>query len=96
MKRFEIVLLQSAQADYHVGYEALGAGFDRAVEAGLKQLATFPESAPRFRDKYRRLVLVKLRYGIFYSIVGERVIIGAIMHLSQDPQRILDRLKMLG
>jgi plasmid stabilization system protein ParE len=92
MKRCEVVLPQGAQADYLEGFAALGQTFDRHVEAGLEQLATFPESAPRFRNTYRRLVLVKLRYGVFYRIIGNRVIVSAIMHLAQDPKNILERL----
>jgi plasmid stabilization system protein ParE len=96
MKRYEIVMLQGAQTDFMEGFAALGEKFDLGVEEGLEQLATFPESAPRFRQKYRRLVLVKLRYGVFYRIIGTRVIVSAIMHLAQDPRRILQRLGEIG
>ncbi len=93
MNRFEVVLLQAAQADYLEAYERGGERFDQQVETGLELLAAFPEIAPKFRTKYRRLVLAKIGYGVFYQFTGRRVIISAILHLSQEPKRINDRLK---
>ena len=91
----EIVLLQGAQSDYLEAYCQYGDRFHDEIERAFSQLATFPESAPIFFGKYRRLVIRHTPFGAFYTVSGERVMIGAILDLRQDPAAILRRMKQV-
>ncbi len=91
----EIVLLQGAQSDYLEAFCQYGDRFHDEIERAFSQLATFPESAPIFLGNYRRLVIRHTPFGAFYTVTGERVMIGAILDLRQDPAAILRRMQTL-
>jgi len=96
----EVVLLLRAEADslriyskYEDTREGRGDLFLAAVESGLVQLNSFPESGPVLVKPYRRLLLRRFPYGLIYVNMGKRVIVYAIASLRQDPstlQAILD------
>jgi hypothetical protein len=62
------------------------------LDAALTLLRTFPEAAPVFRGRYRRLLVPRFPYGIFYSIESGRIILYSVLYLPNDPQTILRRL----
>lgn len=66
--------------------------FSFRLDRRLAQLAKFPEMGPVFSKQYRRLVLGKFPYAVFYSISGERIFIHAIFHLQLHPLLIQNRL----
>lgn len=95
----QIELLRGAEADLLENYvrfeelnEGLGERFYRTIDYVLERIRQFPEIAPVYQGPYRRLVVRPFGYGIFYSIEGERVMIGAILDLRQDPHSIRRRL----
>jgi hypothetical protein len=45
-----------------------------------------------FRERYRRLLIPKYPFGIFYVVETGRFVIHAIMDLRQDPKSIERRL----
>lgn len=89
----EIVLLQGAQVDTLHYFARFGDRFYDRLNHSLGLLAKNPEMGPIFRDSFRRLLIPKTPLGIFYSIEGTRIMIGAITDLTQDPKRILALLK---
>ena len=91
----EIVLLLGAQSDYLEAYCRYGERFHDAVERAFSQLATFPESAPVQLGRYRRIVIQHTPFGAFYTISGQRVMVGAILDLRQDPAAILRRIRKI-
>ncbi len=72
-----------------------GERFHAAVERAFSQLVTFPESAPVLFGRYRRIVIQHTPFGAFYTISGERVMVGAILDLRQDPAAILRRMRKI-
>ncbi len=93
--KFEILLLQGAQSDFQGAYERFGDRFYRIADKSLDQIARFPESAPIFHGRYRRLLLRGTPLGLFYTITGKRIMVGALLDLTQEPatiRRHLDRL----
>jgi hypothetical protein len=70
----------------------LGDRFYRMLDLALARLRQFPESAPGYQGAYRRLILRPFHLGVFYSIEGDRVMVGAILDLRQDPRSIRQRL----
>ena len=95
----ELVLLLSAEVDLQNGFEryegyqlGLGEIFLEFVEAGLGQLKAFPKSAPVYTKSYRRLLIDWFPYGIFYSVYPSGIIVNGVMDLTQDPEKIFNRL----
>lgn len=74
-------------------YSREGEDFYERVDDALSRLLQFPESGPIYSIPFRRLLLPKTPYGIFYAIEGHRILIHAILDLRGDPQRVLQRLK---
>lgn len=96
MKRYEIVLLQGAQADLLEIYTSRGESVYTRVDKALDILKTFPEVAPlAFGTHIRRLVVMKTTLGIYFSLTGSRVLIGAILDLRQSPNSVQRRLKSI-
>lgn len=92
----EIVILQSAEADWYSIYVRLGDKFDQAFLRAVQFLSDNHEMGPRVQaTDYRRLLIPETPYGIFYSITGTRVLIAAILDLRQDPEQIKRRLRDL-
>jgi len=76
----ELVLLHLAEVDLQNGFDryegyrdGLGEIFLEFVEIGLNQIKSFPKSAPVYTKSYRRLLIGRFPYGIFYSIYPTRI-----------------------
>ena len=66
------------------------------VDKALGILRAFPEAGPvNFAGRIRRLVVMKTHLGIFYSIAGRRVLVGAVLDLRQSPRTIEEPLRKL-
>ena len=75
--------------------EGAGADFTRKLDASLQNLRGFPEMAPVFDPPMRRLVVGNSGYGLFYTVEGRGIIIHALIHLRQDPETILAKIRDL-
>jgi hypothetical protein len=96
LKRYAIVLLQGAQSDLLSIYAARGERMYLQVDKSLGILRTFPEAGPiNFGGHIRRLVVPRTPLGVFYSITGKRVLVGAVLDLRQSPDAIERRLRAL-
>ena len=96
MKPHEIVLLSGAQSDLLAIYSGRGERVYHEVDKALGILRLFPEIAPvHFESSIRRLVVTKTTLGIFYSVTGQRVFVGAILDLRQSPRSIKKLLSEL-
>ena len=94
-----VELLHGAEADLLEAYvrleeqrAGLGDRFYHTLDLALESPRQHPEMAPVYRGAYRRLVLRPFGFGVFYTITGERLTIGAILDLRQDPESITRRL----
>ncbi len=96
MKPFDVVLLQIAEADYFDGIVRYGERFEHSVDEALDLLSKFPELGPVFLRNHRRLIIRRINFAIYYTLVGQRLMVGGILHLRQNPKRIRERLKKLG
>jgi toxin ParE1/3/4 len=98
----EIVWKQGAENDLLQVFSNLqdwreGAGerFVLALDASLNHLRVHPEIAPLFDRPMRRMVVGASGYGIFYTIETRRIFIHALIHLSQNPEAIRDKIRKL-
>ncbi|MCA1964431.1 MAG: type II toxin-antitoxin system RelE/ParE family toxin [Prosthecobacter sp.] len=98
--KHEVVLLRSAEDDiffhftqYEDQSEGRGFRFDADLEAAKDLLADFPQIGSRFLGEVRKYLLLRWNLGVFYHVVGRRVIISAVLDLRQDPGRLLQILR---
>jgi plasmid stabilization system protein ParE len=96
----DLVFLLSADIDIQQAYEyyenyqeGRGDLFLRHLDAAFTHLRLFPKIAPLFHGTYRRLLVPRYPYGIFYMIESPRIIVVAITHFQQNPSEILRRLE---
>lgn len=96
----ELVLLYSAENDLQKAFdryesyrEGLGEVFLEYADLGLVQITRFPKAAPLYSDRYRRQLITRFPYGIFYTVYPTRVVVTAVVDLTQHPDRIAERLR---
>jgi hypothetical protein len=87
---------KGAQSDLLAIYAICGERIYHQVDKALSILRLFPEIAPvNFGGRIRRLVVTRTTLGIFYSVTGNRVLIGAVLDLRQSRRTITKRLREL-
>src|ERR1700726_2965930 len=93
-----IVLLLSAERDLQVAYnwvEEHRRGreqfFLQDVDLRLEHLKKFPLIGRLYRGRYRRLLIPRYPFGIFYVVESNRIVIHAVLDLRQDPKKIRER-----
>jgi len=95
----DLVFLLSADIDIQEAYEyyenfqeGRGDLFMRHLDAAFTHLRMFPKIAPVFHGNYRRLLVPRYPYGIFYTIESSRIIVAAVIPFQQNPADLLRRL----
>ena len=86
--------IQTAFNRYEDFQEGRGEVFMRHLDAAFTLLRQHPEIAPVYGGRYRRMLIRDFPYGIFYEVQPNRIVVGAIMDLRQDPKTI--RQKLIG
>ncbi|SKA81610.1 hypothetical protein SAMN02745166_00786 [Prosthecobacter debontii] len=66
--------------------------FMQCLDAALTYLRGHPEIGLRYQTPYRRLLISKFPYGIFYEVQSQRVVLVAVMDLRQNPRVIRQHL----
>ncbi len=62
------------------------------LDACFGQLRQFPESGPVAYKRYRRLLIPKTMYAIYYAVEPLRVMIRAVLDVRQGIEAIIRRL----
>jgi plasmid stabilization system protein ParE len=95
----EIIFLRGAEDDLFAAWQSyeeilpgLGDRFEKEVRVGLDRIATFPESAPVYKEEFRRLLVPRFHHGIFCRTQGARLVVTAVLDLRRDPRAIDERL----
>lgn len=93
----EVTLLLGATIDFQSAYERCAdeQSADRLEAklcAALRQLAHHPWSSSEMERGFRRLLVPRTVYGLFYVVEGHRVAVHALLDLRQDPTSIRQRL----
>jgi plasmid stabilization system protein ParE len=96
----ELIIAPEAQqdlADAYGWYEArrpgLGEEFLGCVDASVEAICRMPEQQARVHEDYRRALVRRFPYCIFYEHAGETVYVYSVFHTSQDPQKWRERLR---
>jgi plasmid stabilization system protein ParE len=70
----------------------LGEEFLRAIAASISLILRQPELYPIALDNFRRAILRRFPYEIFYEVAEKNLIVHAVFNCSQDPERWKRRL----
>lgn len=96
----EIVFVAAAESDlieawdrYEEVSPGLGDAFEAEVGSAVRLAAAFPEIAPVFFAEFRRLLVRRFQYGVFYTIEGRRMVVRAVLDLRADPDTLRRRLR---
>lgn len=95
----ELVIAPEAEADIdeaYAWYEAKRAGrgedFLSRVDACLQAIARVPQMHGLFHGNYRRALVRKFPYAVFYEYADDTVTVYCVFHTSQDPEKWRRRL----
>jgi toxin ParE1/3/4 len=90
----ELVLAPEAELDIteaYVWYESrrvgLGAEFLNAVDASMERIRRQPAIYARVHEEYRRALIRRFPYAIFFECAETAVTIYAVFHTSHNPEK---------
>lgn len=82
--------LRDARDWYERNRPGLGDEFHLCVADALTQLEESPESFPIYYRGFRRLLMERFPYKVFYRIEDDSVIVFRILHAARDASRQLN------
>jgi plasmid stabilization system protein ParE len=95
----ELVFAPGAEQDIaeaYVWYEdrraGLGEEFLSSVDACMESIRRQPEMHPEVHEGYRRSLIRRLPYAVFYEHIESKVMIYAVFHAAREPDRWRRRL----
>ncbi len=78
---------------YETDRAGRGRAFELAVEAALDHIANQPESHKLVEQTgFRRLVIRRFPYALFYRLESGRTVIHAVFHTSRNPSTLRARM----
>ena len=90
----ELTIVPEAQQDLEEAYGwfedcriGLGEDFLTCVDACVQNICRTPELYPKFHEDYRRALVRRFPYAVFYEFTGGKITIYSIFHTSQNPQK---------
>ena len=75
--------------------DGAGERFTRHLDGTLQRLRSHPQMAPIYERPMRRLVVGNSGYGLFYTVEARGIIVHALVHLSQSPETIREKIRRL-
>jgi len=95
----ELIVVPEAQQDVDAAYSwyedrrsGLGEEFLSCVDACIQTISRMPELYAKVHEEYRRALVRRFPYAIFYEYNGGKVIVYSIFHTSMDPKKWRSRL----
>ena len=79
--------LEAARDWYDQRRPGLGDEFLDAVAAGMRVLVEDPLRERLFYRDFRRVLLGRFPYKIFYQVIGDRIVVFRVLHAKQDHAR---------
>lgn len=65
----------------------MGEDFLTRVDACIQNICRMPELYEKIHEEYRRALVRRFPYAVFYEYTGGKVIVYSIFHTSQDPKK---------
>ena len=84
--------LDEAYAWYERQRTGLGEEFLGCVDACIQAICRTPEAYQVVYENYRRALVRRFPYAVFYDYQDENVTVYCVLHTSQDPKKWRERL----
>lgn len=81
--------LADARDWYESRADGLGEDFIRMAYAGFEELLEFPEKYEEVYGVFRRALLRRFPYSIYYVASEDAVVVYGVFHSARDPQSIV-------
>jgi plasmid stabilization system protein ParE len=98
-----VIYTAEAEQDVAEGYSwyearepGLGEDFLRCVEACVLTIRRHPKLYPVAVDEFRRALVRRFPFEVFYETAGNRITVYAVFHCAQDPRKWRSRLGRSG
>jgi plasmid stabilization system protein ParE len=95
----ELIFASEAQEDLAEAYRwyedrrsGLGEEFLACVDASIQTMCRIPELHPIIHENYRRALVRRFPYAVFYEYFEGQIFVYSIFHTSRDPQKWRNRL----
>lgn len=95
----ELIIAPEAQQDVDEAYywyeerrPGLGEEFLGCVDACIQAICRMPELHAKIHKEFRRVLLRRFPYAIFYEFSDGKMTVYSIFHTSQDPKKWHSRL----
>ena len=95
----ELVLAPEAEQDIHEAYDwyerrrlGLGEEFLSCVDAAIQRIRRTPEIHGQIHENYRRAMVRRFPYVVFYEYDENTVTIYCVFHTSRNPAKWRERL----
>ncbi|MFH1066995.1 MAG: type II toxin-antitoxin system RelE/ParE family toxin [bacterium] len=97
--KYSLIIHPRAEADLaktFLWYESKGVGlgsqFIYNVEAAVAFISRHPLALRKYYKEYRRALVRRFPYGVFYVVDEAQISILSVMHLAQNPEQIFEIL----
>jgi plasmid stabilization system protein ParE len=94
-----LIILPEAEQDANQAYRwyeeqesGLGEEFFRCIDARINSIQRNPTIYPIVYKSYRRGVVRRFPYVVFYEYLDNTIVVYAVFHCSQDPKKWRSRL----
>ena len=67
--------------------------FIRCVDAAMSLITRHPEAGPMQFAPFRRVLVPRFPFGVFYTVNSGKVIVHGVFHSWQDPEKIRRKLE---
>jgi plasmid stabilization system protein ParE len=84
--------IEEAYDWYECRRDGLGEDFLSAVDACIQAICREPEICEKVHEDYRRGLVRRFPYAVFYEYAGGAVTVYCVFHTSRDPQKWRERL----
>ncbi len=84
--------VEEAYAWYEERRRGLGEEFLDCVDACIHKICRAPELYDKVYEDYRRALVRRFPYAVFYDFVGGKISVYGILHGSRDPAKWRSRL----
>jgi plasmid stabilization system protein ParE len=76
--------LVTARGWYEERRPGLGAEFLDEIARALRELAQDPEQSRLYYRNFRRVLLRRFPYKVFYQVIDRRIVVFRVLHAKQD------------
>ena len=83
--------IREARTWYQEISPEFGNAFVRGLDQAIALAQQYPLAFPLVRRTFRRVLLRRFPYAVFYHVGGQQIVIVAVLHQARDPEMLATR-----